>query len=43
MTIHDLKHGSRTDLYKDREGNIYEKPKGGAGPGDPTGYNINDL
>ena len=43
MTIHDLKQGVGTDLYKDREGNIYEKPIGGMGPGDPTGYNINDL
>jgi len=43
MTIHDLKEGRGTDLYKDRWGNIYEKPKGGAGPGEPTGYNLNDL
>jgi hypothetical protein len=32
------------DLYKDpKTGNIYVKPKGGSGPGEPTGYNINDF
>jgi len=44
--VHELKGGknaSRFDLYKDREGNIYVKPKGGGGDGDPTGININDL
>jgi RHS repeat-associated protein len=41
---HDLKKGaSRADLYKDREGNIYEKPKGGAGPGEPLGINIKEI
>jgi RHS repeat-associated protein len=41
---HDEKQGgSRSDLYKDREGNVYEKPKGGAGPGEPIGINLNDL
>lgn len=30
------------DLYKDKAGNIYVKPKGGKGPGEPTGVNIND-
>lgn len=43
---HDLKEGfgppSQYDLYKDREGNIYVKPKGGRGAGDDTGININD-
>jgi len=41
-----LKGGKRTgrlDLFKDRKGNIYVKPKDGSGPGDPTGININDL
>jgi len=41
--VHDLKPGKGTDLYKDQKGNIYVKPKGGVGPGDPTGININDL
>jgi RHS repeat-associated protein len=44
--VHGLKGGknaSKYDLYKDRCGNIYVKPKGGRGPGDPTGININDL
>lgn len=43
--IHDLKgkkNSSKRDLYKDSKGNIYVKPKGGNGPGDPTGININD-
>ena len=44
---HDLKDGfgppSRSDLYKDRKGNVYVKPKGGRGNGDPTGININDF
>jgi hypothetical protein len=38
---HELKPGgSSEDLYRDREGNIYVKPKGGAGPGEPTGINL---
>jgi len=44
--VHDLKGGrnaSSRDLYKDALGNIYVKPKGGDGPGDPTGININVL
>lgn len=36
-------HESRADLFKDRHGNIYVKPKNGAGPGDPTGININNF
>ncbi len=46
VDIHDLKGGdnaSERDLYKDRQGNIYVKPKGGRGPGDETGFNINDY
>jgi hypothetical protein len=31
------------DLYKDRAGNLYLKPKGGSGPGEPVGINLNDL
>lgn len=44
--IHDLKGGrgaSRYDLYKDRQGNIYMKPRGGIGPGEPLGINIKTL
>ncbi|KSV75915.1 hypothetical protein N185_15835 [Sinorhizobium sp. GW3] len=44
---HELKEGfgppSHSDLYKDKQGNIYVKPKGGKGAGDPTGLNINDF
>lgn len=43
LDAHDLKEGRKgTDIYKDREGNLYEKPKGGRGPGDPLGINIKD-
>jgi hypothetical protein len=35
---HDLKPNSRFD-----HGNLYVKPKGGIGPGEPTGINLNDL
>ena len=31
------------DLYKDRKGNVYEKPQGGNGYGVPIGININNL
>lgn len=31
------------ELYKDPDGNILVKPRGGIGEGEPTGYNINDL
>ena len=44
--VHELKGGkgaSRYDLYKDKDGNIYQKPKNGAGPGEEWGVNINDL
>jgi RHS repeat-associated protein len=37
------KRGGRSDLYKDKDGNIYQKPKGGNGPGEPTGINIKNL
>jgi RHS repeat-associated protein len=42
---HDLKqeNPSTKDLYKDQNGNIIVKPKGGNGPGEPTGLNINDY
>jgi len=35
------KNGGKLDLYKDRDGNVYEKPKGGTGAGEPIGYNLN--
>ncbi len=44
--IHDLKggkHASRYDLYKKPNGDICVKPKGGKGPGDPLGININGF
>jgi hypothetical protein len=37
------KSGGKTDLYKDEFGNIYQKPKGGTGEGEPIGVNLNDL
>jgi len=39
---HDIKPDppSRYDLYKDGKGNVYIKPKGGNGPGDPTGIRL---
>jgi RHS repeat-associated protein len=44
IDAHGEKRGQKgTDIYKDREGNLYEKPKGGRGPGDPLGINIKDL
>ncbi|CCQ54209.1 MULTISPECIES: polymorphic toxin type 33 domain-containing protein [Crocosphaera] len=44
--IHDLKGGknaSKKDLYKDEQGNIYIKLKGGIGLGEATGLNVNDF
>ncbi len=46
VDILDLKtngHAAHRDLYKDKSGNIVIKPKGGKGPGEPTGLNINDF
>jgi RHS repeat-associated protein len=46
IDVHDLKggiHASKRDLFKDKEGNIYVKPKSGEGPGESTGLNINDF
>ncbi len=43
---HDLKpkiEGSKFDLFKDRNGDIHVKRKDGCGPGDWTGYNIEDF
>lgn len=42
----ELKGGKSTggmDLYKDAQGNVYVKGKGGVGPGEPTGINLNNL
>jgi RHS repeat-associated protein len=44
--VHELKGGKRTgttDLYKNGDGEILVMPKGGKGPGEPTGINIKDL
>ena len=35
------KGGGGNDLWKDSKGNVYEKPKSGAGWGEWTGYNLN--
>jgi hypothetical protein len=46
VDIHELKGGgkvSRGDLFKNKKGDIFVKPKSGKGPGDPTGLNINDF
>jgi len=42
---HEMKPhpASRYDLYKDKDGNIYVKPKGGSGAGEPTNININHV
>ncbi len=37
------KGGGGNDLWKDKKGNVYEKPKSGAGTGEWTGYNLNNL
>lgn len=44
--VHELKGGknaSKQDLFKDKKGNVYVKPKSGKGPGEPTGINLKDL
>jgi len=33
----------KADLFKDKSGDICVHPKDGSGPGEPTGYNINNL
>jgi hypothetical protein len=46
VDIHELKGGgkvSRGDLFKNKKGDIFVKPKSGKGPGDPTGLNIKDF
>ncbi|EJS4043393.1 hypothetical protein NWU98_001142 [Vibrio vulnificus] len=34
---------SKYDLFKDKDGNIFVKPKKGNGPGEFTGFNIYNL
>lgn len=36
-------NGGPTDLWKDKDGNVYQKPKDGTGYGEPIGVNLNDL
>jgi hypothetical protein len=49
IDVHELKTGgggkdaSKFDLFKNKAGDIFVKPKNGRGPGEPTGYNINDF
>jgi RHS repeat-associated protein len=41
---HDLKDGDSTkDLFKDKKGNVFVKPKSGIGFGEPTGINVNEC
>jgi len=40
---HDLKPNSRYDIFVDGNGDLIVFPKSGAGPGEPTGYNIQDF
>jgi RHS repeat-associated protein len=35
--------GGQRDLYKDKDGNVYEKPKGGNGPGESIDYNLKNF
>jgi hypothetical protein len=37
------KGGSRLDIFKDGNGDLYLMPKDGSGPGEPLEININDL
>lgn len=44
--VHEMKGGenaSKYDLFKDKDGNVYVKPKDGKGPGEETGVNLNTL
>lgn len=44
LDAHELKDGAKgKDIYKDREGNLYVKPIGGRGEGDPLGINIKQV
>jgi len=37
------KHTGEIDLFKTKDGEILIKPKSGIGPGEPTGFNLNEL
>lgn len=43
--IHGLKRkkSSRRDIFVDRKGELFMKPKSGSGPGEPLNININNL
>ena len=46
IDVHELKGGKGTgklDLFKDKGGDIYVKPKSGDGPGESTGLNIKNF
>jgi hypothetical protein len=45
VDVHDRKGhgGGKYDLFKDREGNVYQKPRDGSGPGEPLGINLNEF
>jgi RHS repeat-associated protein len=36
-------NASRRDIFKDKTGNLFAKPKDGSGPGDPLNINIKEL
>lgn len=41
--VHENKINSRQDLFIDEQGNILSFPKNGEGPGNETGFTIDDL
>ena len=41
--VHENKINLRQDLFKDEQGNIWSFPKNGEGPGNETGFTIDDL
>jgi Bacterial toxin 33 len=46
IDVHQLKgvkNSSKRDLFKDENGNIYVKPKGGQSEGEETGLNIREF
>ncbi len=43
IDVHTLKPNSKFDLFKNQAGEIFVKPKAGNGPGDSTGFNINNF
>ena len=42
-TLGTTKNLSKYDLYKDKDGNIYVKPKGSSEQGESTGLNVRDF